>query len=300
MQIGSLKPEAPYNFEIALDMLTRYAYPSVEWVIGDSYRRTLRQSDGFALVEVCSRGSVAAPQLELHLLAQQGEIDSDLLLTQIAHVLAVDEGRAAFFDGPAKAEPLRSIIAPVYGLPRLRNADLFEALSNVIIEQQISWKTALRAQQWLIEWAGDHLGYAGETYHVYPLPEKIAAASVEDLTPLKITFKRMALLIDMARRSVEGELDALAELSESEAYKALLKIKGIGHWTAAVALSRARGAGAYVGENDVALQAAVNRYFYGGEGRIPAQQVVDTFAPYGDYAGWAAYYTMSRWVLDRY
>jgi hypothetical protein len=55
-----------------------------------------------------------------------------------------------------------------------------------------------------------------------------------------------------------------------------------------------------VGHNDVALQAAVNHYFFGGVGRIPAQQVLDAFAPYGDFAGLAAHYTMLRWVLDRY
>ncbi len=300
MQIGSLKPEPPYAFDLMLAMLARYAYPGVEHVADGAYRRTIRQPEGIGLVEVRSRGSVEAPHLEVDLLAQQGHIDEADLLSQLSHILAVEVERAAFFDGIAQAEPLRQVVAPVYGMPRLRSANLFEALTNVIIEQQISWTTALRAQQWLIEWAGSSLDFMGETYHAYPLPEQVARASVEDLTPLKITFKRMALLIDIAQRSLRGELDPLAQMPESEAYAELLKIKGIGHWTAAVALSRTLGAGVYVGENDVALQAAVNHYFYGEEGRIPPQQVRETFAPYGAYAGWAAHYTMCRWVLDRY
>lgn len=300
MKIGSLSPEPPYAFDLLLAMLSRYAYPGVERVAGPAYRRTLRQPEGFALVEVRSTGSIDAPQLDVFLLAQQGQIDEAALLDQLSHILAVEVNRAAFFDDIARQEPLWEILAPMYGMPRLRSADLFEALTNVIIEQQIAWKTALRAQQWLIKWAGSSLSYEGETYHAYPLPQQIAAASIEDLTPLKITFKRMALLIDIAQRSLCGDLDALAQMTEAEAYQVLLQIKGIGHWTAAVALSRTLGAGAYIGENDVALQAAVNHYFYGGTGRIPAQQVVETFAPYGDYAGWAAHYTMCRWVLDRY
>ena len=79
-----------------------------------------------------------------------------------------------------------------------------------------------------------------------------------------------------------------------------MRIKGIGHWTAAVILARAFGCRDYVGYNDVALQAAVNRYFYGGEGRIPVQMVADTFAPFGEFAGTVAYHTLLRWVLDQY
>lgn len=171
-----------------------------------------------------------------------------------------------------------------------------------IIEQQISWTTAQRAQRWLVEWADNRLAYEGRSYYAFPMPEQIAAATVEVLTPLKITFKRMALMIDVAGQVASGQLDleGLREVSPEEAYKRLVSIKGIGHWTAAVALERAFGHTNWVAYNDVGLQAATNRYLLGGSGRIPAELVTELFSRYGQYAGLAARYTLFRWVFEQY
>jgi hypothetical protein len=55
-----------------------------------------------------------------------------------------------------------------------------------------------------------------------------------------------------------------------------------------------------VAYNDVVLQAATNRYFFGGQGRIPAERVAETFAQYDSFGGLAAHFTMLRWVMDEY
>ncbi|MEP6988331.1 MAG: hypothetical protein ABI970_22190, partial [Chloroflexota bacterium] len=187
-------------------------------------------------------------------------------------------------------------------LPELRTASVFEALMQTIIEQQISWVTAQKAQLWLVDWVGNKLEYGGRVYYAFPTPAQIAAMTVEDLKPLKITFKRMALMIDLAVQVVNGQrdLEGLREVSPAEAYKQLMAIKGIGHWTAAVTLERAFGHTDWVAYNDVVLQAATNRYLLGGSGRIPPELVAQTFAVFGEYAGLAARYTMFRWVFEQY
>jgi 3-methyladenine DNA glycosylase/8-oxoguanine DNA glycosylase len=126
---------------------------------------------------------------------------------------------------------------------------------------------------------------------------------VDTLTPMKITFRRMRLLIDVAGQVAAGALDleALRDESPQAAYDALLAIKGIGHWTATYTISRVFGPlHPYVGDNDVALQAAVNHYYYGGKGRIPPEEVRATFAPYGEFAGAAATFTIMRLVHEKY
>jgi 3-methyladenine DNA glycosylase/8-oxoguanine DNA glycosylase len=153
----------------------------------------------------------------------------------------------------------------------------------------------------LVEWAGNRITYDGMTFYTFPTAEQIAASSPDELKPLKITFKRINLLIGIARRAVSGELhlERLKQQSPEIAYADLLRIKGIGHWTAVVTLGRACGYRG-VAQNDVALQAALNRNFYGGAGRIPAALVAETFSRYGEYAGIAADHTLARWVLEQY
>ncbi len=301
MYLTSWHPRPPYRFDLLLDILSRYAYPPLDRAHDGAYWRALRAGDGLALLRVTGRGTADQPVLDVELMAHTGHVDVDSALTTLHTILAPDEDQTAFY-AAAGAEPaLWNIIQPLLGLPSARAATLFEALAQTIIEQQIAWVTAQKAQRWLVEWAGDAIEYQGKRYPVFPTPEQIAAATIDDLTPLKITFRRMALLIEVARQTASGELDleSLRLAEPQTAYQALLCIKGIGPWTVAWTLERAFGH-YRVKDNDVALQAAVNLYFYGGTGRIPPQQVTQTFAPYGEFAGHAARYTISRWVLDRY
>jgi DNA-3-methyladenine glycosylase II len=301
--IGSLEPLPPYDFGLTLALLSRYAYPTVDTVHDGAYWRVLPASDGLALARVENRGTAQAPRLEAYLAA--GSIhpaERDQLLARLGHILGAELDSRPFFAYARSDTQLWAIVGPLAGLRWLRTPSTFEALMTTIIEQQISWVGAQRAQRWLVEWGGRRLTCNGQTHYAFPTPEQIAAASEAELTPLKITFKRMRVMIDIAGQVAAGTLDLeeLRQRSPEEAYRALVALRGVGHWTASWTIQRAQGHHNYVGHNDVALQAAVNHYFYGGQGRIPAQQVIDTFARYGAYAGLAAHYTILRWVLDRY
>ena len=298
----TLHPNPPYAFDRLLDFLSRFAYPTLNIVHDGAYRRVFRVDGDLALVEVRATGTMDQPALAVEVLNQTGPVASEALLAQVRQVLAVREERGAFFQMARHDEQLWGIVEPVVGLPALRTADVYEALTEAVIEQQILWTAAQRAQRWLVEWGGHRIAYEGERYYAFPTPEQLAQATVDTLKPLKITFRRMQLLIDLAGEIVAGRLDLsrLAQMPPEDAYDELLAIKGIGHWTAAVTLSRANGRSGYVGHNDVALQAAVNHYFYGENGRISAETVRETFERYGEFAGVAAFYVIARWVLDRY
>jgi DNA-3-methyladenine glycosylase II len=300
--LTTLYPQAPYNFPLLLNILSRFAHPTLNIVQDGAYWRVIRSGAGLALLRVTSAGTVESPVLEVELAAQSGDVDTSVVVDQLAHILHIEAGRGAFVTLAQTDAPLWRVVEPLIGLPEWRTASIFEALMETIIEQQISWTTAQKAQRWLVEWAGDCITHDGKAYYAFPTPARIAEASVEELKPLKITFKRMALMIELASQVVSGELnlEQFAVYTPDEAYQHLLSIKGIGHWTAAVTLERAFGHKDWVAYNDVVLQAATNRYFLGAEGRIPPQLVTDTFTCYGIFAGLAAHYTMIRWVLDQY
>jgi DNA-3-methyladenine glycosylase II len=225
-----------------------------------------------------------------------------MVIEQLEHILGTTVNQQEFWTLAQNDERLWSVAGSLHGLPALCTPTVFEALANTIIEQQIAWRAARRAQRWLLEWADRSVEFAGERYYAYPTPQQIASATIETLKPLKITHRRINLLIDIAQQVSTGELDLeqIRDLSHEAAYDFLLRIKGVGHWTAAVTISRVMGRNMYIGDNDVALQAAANRYFLGGKGRISRQQVVEIFAPYGEHAGLVAFYTLARWVLDEY
>lgn len=296
-----VKPTPPYNFGAVLAVYGRFQHPTLDVIVGDTYRRVLRVGGKLTLAEVLQTGTIDQPALTVNLHGND-DISADQVGVQLNHILSFDQAHAEFWV-MAQANPiLWSIIEPVYGMPTLKSATIFEALVDVIIEQHIAWTAAQRAQRWLVEWGGHCVEYDGQTYYAQPEPTQLATASLEELKPLKITHGRINLLIQIARDMVEGRLDleSLANLPSAEAYQELLKIKGVGHWTATVTLARALGYYGYLPHNDVAVQAAVNHYFYQLTGRSTADVLRSTFEQFGEFAGLAAHYTLMRWVLDKY
>lgn len=282
--------------------LKRFRYPALNVIHEGAYWRVLEQEDGLALVRVTWAGTVDAPVLRVDLAAQDSALDQQKLLSDLGQLLSIEADRASFFTMARRDDRLWTVVEPVYGLPDLRSSSVFEALMQTIIEQQIAWVAAQRAQHWLVEWAGRGLTYDGKGFYAFPSPGRIAGARLDDLKPLKITHGRIALMIRIAAAVVTGELDleGIKSLPSGTAYERLLEIKGVGHWTAAVTVGRALGYDDHIPYDDAGLQAAVNHYFFKKAGRASTQAVIDTFAPYGEFAGKSAACTLSRWVLDRY
>ena len=175
-------------------------------------------------------------------------------------------------------------------------------LITLIIEQHICWKTALRAQGWLLRQYGERGVCAGGEVYDFPQPEQLARADRRELAPLKITFKRMDLIRDIAASVCAGamDLESLGDLPPAQASERLLDIKGVGPWTANNVIGRAFGEYAVISANDVALQAAAQRYFYAGAGKKGARQTQAALDRFGEFAGIAGHFTLARWVFDNY
>jgi len=217
--------------------------------------------------------------------------------------LGLDHDLSAFYDYAAKDEALWQVVEPLLGLPLFCTESVFEALVTLVVEQHISWKSALRAQRALMgQFAVGEFVADGETIYDFPSPAQLAAATPGQLKSLKITDRRCALIVDLARRVDTGALalEAIAALNGSAACASLMQIKGVGAWTAGNCVGRAFGCYPLLAENDVALQAAVRAYFYAGEGEKSAGMVRQALGAHGAYAGLAGHFVLLRWVLDRY
>ncbi len=294
------QPTPPYDFAHTIRAGSSLYIMGV--VRENTYRRAIRIAGGVALIEASSSGTIDRPQVEVTVLAANREPDEAGVRTKVRRILNIGADLRPFYAFAQPDPVLWATVQKLYGLHSLQSDSLFEALVLTMIEQQIALKMAQTAERWLIGWAGDSVTYAGETYYAFPSAERIAALTVEELTPLKITFRRMQRIIDLAQAQVSGQLDleALRDQPFEALYETLIGLNGVGHWTAAWTLVRARGVYPYVASSDVALQAAVNYYYFGLSGRADVQAVNETFARYGKFGGIAAYYTLMRWAFERY
>lgn len=279
----------PYSFDLFYRVHARYPYPSLFKLIEGEYFRAFHTDTELSLVKVTSERD------DLSIVPLSGELP----LARIKHILGVDTDLSDFYDFARQNTQLWAVVCDLEGLPVYRSENLYEALIFVIIEQHITWKNAQKAQGVLVEWGNNFIEYEGIKHYAMPTPEQLAKATIDDLKPTKITFKRMQLIIDMAQKFVDDPDFARFDrrVSAEDLYQELLKIKGIGHWTASVVVSRATGAYPFVPHNDVALQAAVAEYF---EVEKSADATNLVFSEYGEFAGLAAHFTLMKWVLDKY
>lgn len=194
------------------------------------------------------------------------------------------------------------VVSPLRGLPIFCTETVFEALITLIIEQHITWKNALRYQRTLMRMFNEGVSVGKAKVYDFPVAQDLARLSRTDLKPLKITNRRIDMIIEIAKAIADSalDLDAIRHMEPRAAYNKLITIGGVGHWTANNVVGRALGAYPFVSQNDVALQAAVRCYFHGGEGEKSANVVTETLGAYGGYAGLAGHFALLRWVLDRY
>ena len=288
----------PYSHRLSIRGAS--AYSVLGKVENGIYRRLFRAGAGAALIEFHDIGTPDDPAVRVDVAAHQGAVDDGVLWSDVLHVLNPARDHRPFLAYASDHPPLDQVIAPLIGLHSFRFERLFDALMVTLIEQQISLRAAQLAERFLCQWGGDTLDYGGHSYYTFPSVERIASATVEDLTPTKITFIRMRRLIDVARRVVAGEIDleALRDAPNTVRYPQLVGLHGVGHWTAAWATIRAAGEYLYIGRADVALRTAVNRYFFGKTGRIDVDTMDQLYAGYAEYGAIAAYYTIMRYALD--
>lgn len=123
----------------------------------------------------------------------------------------------------------------------------FETLVQIILEQQISLSAGRAAYGRLERLAGA------------VTPERVASLAESDLRSAGLTRQKSAYIRELAQAIVAGEFDpnALADLDDDGARAALIKLRGVGAWTADIYLLMALGRADIWPSGDLALVAAM-------------------------------------------
>lgn len=162
------------------------------------------------------------------------------IVTYIHEWFDLDNDLTSFYE-MAKADPLLKIpVQKFYGLRVIGIPDLFEALCWGVLGQQINLAFAYTLKRQFVEKFGDFIEWNGKKYWVFPSYERIAQLTPADLANIKMTVKKSEYIIGIAKLMASGELsrEKLMEMDFKDAEKSLMKIRGIGPWTANYVLMR--------------------------------------------------------------
>jgi DNA-3-methyladenine glycosylase II len=142
------------------------------------------------------------------------------------------------------ADPLlRESLRAHRGLRVAGSFDLFEALVNAVLSQQVNLAFAYSIRAELARAFGRRAHIGGREWLAFPPAARIAAESESRLREFRMTRAKAGTIHRLACACASGELEEarLASLSDDEAIAELMRWKGVGRWTAEVVLIRGLG-----------------------------------------------------------
>ena len=294
--ITNLQPVPPFDLELTASYHTyfRGRYAADSWV-DDQYRRLLDLGSKLVLASVRSVGTVENPELEVELRGEHlTPQDAAAGKVEIAWLLGTQQELTPFYD-LARGDPaLAAICERFYGLHLPHTASVFEALTLAILGQQITTSLARIVRTLLIETYGLRLAFDGADYYAFPRPDTLASASLEDLSQLKLSYRKAEYVQDIARATRDGigGLDCLNEKSDEEVVRQVTQLRGVGYWTAQWVLVRALGRPDALPLGDQALRRIVSSLYFGGE-TITDQQLGPFSARWSPWRTYATVYLFS-------
>jgi len=263
--IIQLTPIPPYDFDLIAAYATyfqgRYA---ADHFHDGVYQRLLDFGGSLYLINVHSIGSVDAPSLEVTL---KGSVLSEKVVSeariQVARLLGIDQELEPFYRMALKDSVLNSIVKIFRGLHIPQTLSLWEGLVLAILGQQVSSHVSTIMRNLLVESYGLALKESGITFHIFPRPEALVEAGLENLYSIKLSKRKARYLFDIANAlaSRERELESLRSLPDEEVVRTLTEIRGVGPWTAHWLLIRGLGRPDAFPHGDLALRRTMGRLF---------------------------------------
>lgn len=198
-----------------------------------------------------------------------------------------------FYKMARKDNLLSGLVKKFYGYRIVGQPDLFESLVWAVLGQQINLQFAYTLKQRFVEMFGESLSVNGEKYFLFPSPARVAVIQPNELLAIQFSRQKAAYTIGIARAFVEKTIgvEKLRGMPLQAAKEQLVKIKGIGNWTANYALMKTfRYPDAFPLE-DAGLHNAIKNLL-NLKAKPNLARVKKIFR---NYKGWEAYATLYLW-----
>jgi DNA-3-methyladenine glycosylase II len=206
----------------------------------------------------------------------------------------------AFRDDPLLAEALRHS----RGLRIAGTPSLWEAIVTAVLSQQINLAFAYDIRRELSTAFGPRARFEGETWFAFPAPSRIARETERSLRKFRLSGAKAGTLSRAANAFSSGEIteEEVAALPDEEAIERLTSIKGIGRWTAEIALLRGLGRADVFPGGDLGVVKYVAMQLLGHRARVTEKRMrrfADRWRPYRGLALVYAYAEINRREAER-
>ena len=170
-----------------------------------------------------------------------------------------------------KDEKMARLIEKAGHIHRDGETDLFASLTDSIVGQQIS--------------TAAHNTIRNRIYEKFGIltPEKVMATTDDELKSVGISYRKVGYIKDFSSKVLNGEIDieALYTMSDEDAVKELVKVKGVGVWTAEMMLTFCLQRPDVLSYGDLAIRRGIMKLYGLEELSVEDfHRLTDKFSPY--------------------
>ncbi len=285
-----ITPPTEFSFELACSFLERSTRELLHRVDGGNVFKALRVGDKKLLLSIQQDNSDLKVEFLNH---QPAESEKKFVSQYVCEWFDLNTDLKPFYKMVETDKLLGSLIKKYYGYRIVGQPDLFESLVWAVLGQQINLTFAYTLKQRFVEQFGEVIELEGQKYFLFPSYDRVSQLTPESLLALLFSKQKANYTIGIAQAFASGAMtkEFLQHLSLSEGKEKLMKIKGIGNWTANYALMKTfRYPDAFPLE-DVGIHNAIKN-LKGMKSKPTLDQVKRIFKK---YKGWEAYATLYLW-----
>ena len=264
--------------------------------------QVIRVNGKLFLATVEAAGTVDKPEVSAEF-KSNGEItgeDKKQAAEAVNALFSLDLDLNPFYETVKNDQVMAAVTRKLWGLKSLTTPTVFEAMVDAIVEQQISIKVANTLEARITKNFGDALDLNGDVYYVHPTPQRLAAASTEELRQCGLSFRKAEYIKGAAALIAEGKLD-LENFRSYESAEQIIKeldaIRGIGVWTAEFTMLRGMQRLEALPADDLGLRRVISRYYRDGKA-IQSAEARQIAKSWGEWKGLAAYYLVVADMKD--
>ena len=240
----SITPKPPFRLDFTAWALRRRPENAVDRWDGRTYRRVL-MIDGQAVeVAVHQSGGPEAPQLKIDVIGSRVTVrQEECARVLLERMLGVHMDLKPFYKLAKRDPRLQPLVDEFRGLKPPQFPTVFEALANGIACQQLSLLVGILLLSRLAHKVGVLSANSKDAPHAFPDPTGFSGVKVPALKSLGFSANKSQVLIDVssAIRDRRLNLESLVKLNNQAALERLVKLKGVGRWTAEYVLLRGLG-----------------------------------------------------------
>ncbi|WP_394137838.1 DNA-3-methyladenine glycosylase family protein [Cytobacillus oceanisediminis] len=252
--LEKIQVEGPYNFDLVLDRLSIDPLNQVDHV-GRSVKVPMLLNCTPVVGKVKAIGTTEAPEFLIEGTDGPFKEKAAERLSEIFQWNLPLETIHQHFQNT----DLKPIFDKHYGTPIVLDFDPYGCLLKCIIHQQLNLSFAHTLTERFVK----AFGFEKEGTWFYPLPERVAELTVEDLRELQFSGRKAEYVIGIAREATSGNLsfEQLKNLSDDEIYDKLIKLRGVGPWTVQNFLMFGLGRPNLFPFADIGIQNALKKLF---------------------------------------